>query len=43
MMTRPGKAGSKAFGLGIAKIPEIDLGRIKGLKPQMVGTTKVPF
>ena len=38
-----GKAASKAFGWGTLEIPEVDLGRTRGSKPQMAGTTGVPF
>ena len=43
MMTGLGKAASNAFGPRALEIPWIDLGRTKGLKPQMEGTTGVPF
>ena len=43
MMTRLGKAASKAFGPRAPKIPQIGLGRNRGLKPRMAGTTGVPF
>ena len=38
-MTVLGKEASKTFGSGISKLPEIDLGKTRGVKPQMVGTT----
>ena len=43
MMTRLGKAASKAFRLGAPKIPWIGFGRTRGSKPRMVGTKGVPF
>jgi len=43
MMTGLGKGASKAFGPGILEIPEINIGRIRGSKPRMVGTTGFPF
>ena len=38
-----GRAASKAFGLGALEIPWIGFGRIRGLKPRIVGMIEVPF
>lgn len=43
MMTGLRKVASKAFELGILEIPEIDLDRIRGLKPRMAEMTEVPY
>ena len=42
-MTGLGRTTSKAFGLGAPKIPWINLGRTRGSKPQMEGTTSDSF
>lgn len=43
MITGPSKATSKALEPGIPKIPEIDLNKTRGSKPQMAKMTRVPF
>lgn len=43
MMSGLGRAVSKTFGPKALEIPWIGFGKIRGSKPQMVGTIEVPF
>ena len=43
MTTGLGKTTSRFFGSSSLEIPEVGLSRMKGLKPWIVGTIKVPF
>ena len=43
MMTGLGKAASKAFGPSALKIPWIDFGKTRGLKPRIAGMDWVPL
>ena len=43
MTTRHGRMASKAFKLDTLEIPKVGFGRIRGLKPQIVGTMVVPY
>ena len=43
MTTGLGKIASRAFELDTPEIPKVCFGKIRGLKPRIVGTMGVPF